>query len=642
MTDKADRADETLDLVKGQFEEWYETTKGSRAHAERCRDYRDGKQWTAAEKKKLDDRGQPALVDNKIADKCDTLLGIERQMRTDPKAFPRTPQHEQDSEAATDALRYVADDNQFQRSVRKPCADNLMVEGLAYVEIEIEKYKGSETPKICTRHVRWDRGFYDVHALRDDFEDKRYCGFFTWMDEEAARDQFSDAADVIKASCSDEASDANSTTQDKPAYVQSVRKRKRLRVVTHFLLLKGVWHKAVWCSGGWITPPAPSTYLNDRGEPECSLEIQSVYRDRDGHPYGPTSNWLDRQDSINKRESKLLHLLNTKQLYGPKGAFPDDPVTGESGLKRAREEMHKPDGVIEWADGYADKVQIRDNLELAEGQWKMLVHAIDSLSTTGPNAALQGQTGSISGLAKQVDQQAGTLSVAPLFEALSALQLRVYRQMWNRVKQFWRAPMWIRVTDDESGVRFVGLNQPITAGEFVAENLPEEMDDDEKGEILMRLAADPRAQEQARDQAGRPRVRHPVAEMDVDLILDESPDVVTVQQQEFANLVEVAKTRPEVPFEVLLELSQARSQTKKRIMDKLSGANDPGAAQRAQMAEMIEKLNAALMAANVRKTNAAAAKDEAAVVESEVDATAKTMNLIEPPQPATKTQVSVN
>jgi hypothetical protein len=385
-----------------------------------------------------------------------------------------------------------------------------------------------------------------------------------------------------------------------------------------------------------------SEYLDEFGEPDCCIELQLVYRDRDGNPYGPSFNWCDRQDEINKRKSKMMHLLNTKQALAPRGAFPDDPNTGESGIKKAREELHKPDGFIEYVDGYADKIVIRDNLQLAEGQFKMLQEATASLRGTGPNAALLGNTGSVSGLAKQVDQQAGTLTVAPLFEALAALQLRVYRQMWMRVRQFWTAETWIRVTDDPENVKFVGLNRPVKMGELAAQKvggMP--IPDEQKQQMIMQISQHPGAQAPAMDpQSGKPMIEHPVSEMDVDIIIDESPDVVTVQNEQFQMLAELAKTRQEIPFDVLLDLSQIRQGTKKRIMDKLTGQNDPEQAKAEEEKQQLAKAAAMLQ---LRREAAAAEKDEAAAKETEVDVLIKTATFVEPtPQPAQKTQVSVN
>jgi hypothetical protein len=140
--------------------------------------------------------------------------------------------------------------------------------------------------------------------------------------------------------------------------------------------------------------------------------------------------------------------------------------------------------------------------------------------------------------------------------------------------------------------------------------------------------------------------------MDMDIIIERGQDVVNVQQEEFAMLAEIAKGRPEVPFDILIELSQVRSDTKKRVLDKISGANDPMKQQMAKLQQQMQELQAAQLQANVRKTNAQAAKDEAATVESQVDASVKVAEFTTPQadpatgqpgaKPAAKTQVSVN
>src|SRR5262249_61601467 len=89
----------------------------------------NGDQWTSEELKVLRDRGQPAIMVNYMRRKLDLLGGLERRARTDPKAFPRTPSEDDRADAATQALRYVADDQDFQ-VIRSTVFDNMMVEGI--------------------------------------------------------------------------------------------------------------------------------------------------------------------------------------------------------------------------------------------------------------------------------------------------------------------------------------------------------------------------------------------------------------------------------------------------------------------------------------------------------------------------------
>ena len=80
-----------LTKLVGYYENFVDHTEDARQLSERDRDYYDGKQWTDEEIETLQKRGQPAIVVNRIKPKVDFLLGVERQQRTMPKAFPRTP-----------------------------------------------------------------------------------------------------------------------------------------------------------------------------------------------------------------------------------------------------------------------------------------------------------------------------------------------------------------------------------------------------------------------------------------------------------------------------------------------------------------------------------------------------------------------
>lgn len=609
--------DSDHEKVVAQFEEYTNATITIRALAERCRDYRDGNQWTDDERKTLKKRKQPCITDNKIQDKCDTLLGIEKQMRTDPKAYPRNPSDEDSAEAATDALRYVADDNTYHVSVRKEASDNLMVEGLCAGQVIVEKRKGRE-PKILMEHIRWDRVYYDIHSLRKDFSDKTYCGYFTWMDYEEALDEFPDGKAALDASDTGTSQGGpDKSLDDKPRYVIMSAKRKRVQVFKHYHLKKGKWHESSWCRGGWLEKPKACAYKDEDGKPSCCLELQALYRDSDGNPYGSVPRYLDLQDEHNKRRSKMLHLLNAKRITVQKGA--------EDDIAKLRDEVHKPDGVLEVND--ITQIRVEDNLAEAEGQWRLLQQTDMALSQTGPNSAIAGTSGDLSGIAKARDQQAGQLPISPLFDALDAWELRMYRQVWCRVRQYWTSEMWIRVTDNEDKPKFVGLNQKMSMGEQLAEKAgqdPEfqQLPPEEQRGIIEELASRPESQQIV--------VKNSVGEMDVDIIIERGPDVATLQQEEFAQLTEIAKARPEVKFSTLVKMSQLRSTTKKMVLEDIDGTNDPAAKQAAQFQQMMQQLQALIMQAQARSENAKAAKDEAAAVESQVDASVKVASFTSP------------
>jgi hypothetical protein len=506
--------------------------------------------------------------------------------------------------------------------------------------VVVEKRKGTYA-KICMEDIRRDRLFYDLRSLKPDFSDCNYKGYFTWMDYEDALDMWPDKKEALDQSFTGEsAAGPDKSLDDKPRFALTVRERKRVQVFSHYRKKKGKWHFATWCRGGFLDDPKVSTYKNEDGEPDCCIEIQALYRDNDGMPYGVVMRYLDLQDEHNKRRSKMLHLLVTKQIIAETGAFDD--------INKAREEVHKPDGVIIRNKGF--EAEIGTNLDLSEGQFRLLEYTDAQLSQTGPNAALAGTSGSISGVAKARDQQAGQLPISPVFDALDHWENRMYRQCWNRARQFWKGEMFIRVTDDEDKVRFVGLNEKTTMGELLAEKAKkdpqfQQMPPEQQQALIQQLAADPMARQ--------PVKKNEVAQMDMDIIIERGDDYVNVQQEQFAILAELAKARPEeVKFKTLVELSSMRSDVKKRVLDDMSGANDPMAAQMAKMQQQMQDMQAQLMQANVRKTNAQAAQAEAAAIESHIDASVKTAEFTtaqaDPAtgqpgaKPAAKTQVSVN
>jgi len=121
----------------------------------------------------------------RIKPKVDFLLGMERQTRTDPKAFPRTPAHEDAAEAATDSIRYVLDNNEFDYT-RSDVFENMLVEGTGGAEVIVNV--GKKGPEIVINQYPWDRLFWDPHSRRRDFSDAKYLGAVVWMDYEDARE----------------------------------------------------------------------------------------------------------------------------------------------------------------------------------------------------------------------------------------------------------------------------------------------------------------------------------------------------------------------------------------------------------------------------------------------------------------------
>jgi hypothetical protein len=528
-------SDQTLSLLIRQFNESADATDSARKQAEIHRDYYDGKQWSDQELATLEARKQPAITDNRIKDKIDYSLGLERKLRTDPKALPRHPDDEPATDAVTAALRYVADCNHFPQSKSSVFA-NMAIEGFGGAEVIVDDkrtYARTQNKKILIRYIRWDRLFYDSHSLAEDFCDARYMGIVQWMDLDAARakygKQLGDKFDLFTS-----ASFLNGipTYDDKPRWFD--RGRKRIQIIEHYYKSGDTWMRAVYTRVGFIEEPAKSVYLDaETQETCCPLILQSLFVDREGNRYGAVKRYKDLQDEVNKRRSKSLHMLSVNQIVAEKGALDDVDV--------ARQQAAKPDGIIEYTPGM--KVDIQNNTELAEGQFKLLQEAQMALSATGPNEALLGQQSDTSGRKTQLDQQGGIIVLGIQGDNIRFWQKRVMAATYSRMKQFMTGEQFIRITDGEKS-KFMPVNSTYP------ENHP--------------------SVKQGKAQPGAPMNMLPDLEMDI--IIEEAPDVATVQQEDFQTLAALSGDgKVQIPGQVLIELSGLSTATKKKALDAMSG-----------------------------------------------------------------------
>lgn len=547
------------------FEASADASQEARSESERARDYYDGKQLTSDQIAALKKRKQPIVIENLIRPKVDYLCGLERQTRTDPKAYPRTAQHDDDANAVTDALRYVTEDQDFPIK-RSGVFQEMLVEGFGGVEVGHHQTKGGIDPKITK--LDWDRLFFDPHSARPDYSDAEYMGFLTWMPETKAKRTWPDREEVITLTLA--VGQSSDTYEDKPRWKTWVDpKNRRVCIVTMYHLKDGVWHRSVFTRSGELEPSAPSPYLDDEGKPENAIILQSAFVDRDNDRYGLVRDYMTLQDEVNKRRSKFLHLANSR----PMRLSPAANMSPE----QARSEFNRPDGLI-----IAEQGDVEDltNANMAAGHFNLLAEAKDAIKSVGPNATMQGKSGQDqSGRAILALQQGGMTEMAPLLDNLRHFNVRVYRAIWNRIRQFWTGERWVRVTDDEKNARFVGLNT--TKGNLAATKIMEalksgKIDQAQAQQFAMQVQADPTMAEPA----------NVIAEVDVDIQLDEVADSPTLQIEQFDQLTKIAPLAPPqyIPtmFEMLIEASNLRNKDKLReIMEQMKAPPQPDPMQQA-------------------------------------------------------------
>lgn len=557
-----------LSVLIDQFEQAEQDTRTERELSERDRDYYDGKQLSPEELEALNKRRQPAVISNRIAPKVDALLGHERRMRTDPRAYPRTPKHEEEAQSATDAIRYVCDENKYSL-VRSAAADSLFVEGIGAVSIAMRVSGGQR--EVSITDIPWDRFYRDPCSRRRDFSDASFKGIAIWMDEADALRDFKGKADVV-AACYSEGIESE-TYGDRPKVQWSDTKRKRIRVLQHWFKHQGKWHTAIFCKGGYLRDPQVSPYVDEDGEPQCAIVATSAYIDRENRRYGVVRRMISPQDEINKRKSKSLHLLNSKQVVYEEGAVED--------LERMRQEVARPDGAIKVRPNM--RFEIVDGLALAQGQMALLQEAKAEIDASGVNPAIEGDASAPSGRAQEMMLTSGLAEMSGLFEALRMMSWEVYRQVWYRIRQYWTEERWVRVTDDERNLRWVSVNKPVQAWEQAAQQA-EQAGQLLPPEQLQQLQSDPVMQKIVATQ-------NQLAELDIDLILEDGPDSVTIQSEQYEQLVELKKADPSaIPTKAIIEASSLRN--KDQILEQMEQGGIPPQVQQ-QMQEMQQALEEA-------------------------------------------------
>lgn len=568
-----------------RFQEAEDSTRPAREASERDRDYYDGKQLTQAELNAIEKRGQPAVVYNRIQRKVNYLKGLEAQTRKDPKAFPRTPNDDGSAQAATDALRYACDDQNWDAK-RSDAYENILVEGTAAIFVGVQQTRAGIDPKLIS--VPWDRFYYDPYSRRIDFTDAGYMGIVTWMDVDEARRKFPGREDVITETWVQ--SRDTETYDDRPKYnLWADYRRRRVRVNEEYYLENGQWMACTYTMAGFLVDPHVSEYLDVDGQPENPIKAISAYVDRDNNRYGEVRAMISPQDEINKRRSKALHLASVRQVRVSR-AFTNDV----SGVKR---ELARPDGVIVADDGEIEVLQTGD---MAAAHFQMLQEAKAEIDLLGPNAALAGKNeNDQSGRAILAQQQGGMVEVALLMDRLRQLSLEVYRSIWARIKQYWDGPRWIRVTDDERNLKWVGLNVPRTMLDVAAERL---QGDPEAGAKLRLLADDPMAHMPM-------EVQNPVAEMDVDIIIDEGMDTPTIQAEQFDMLQKMIPAMTQLPpdaFRLLVTASSLRDKDRLlEIVDKM----EQQAQQPNPLAQAQQQLEMQHAQATIKETESKAVKN---------------------------------
>ena len=527
----------SLKRLKRSYLDYLSTKREEIDEQQDARRFRHASQWTADQIKQLNLRKQPVVTNNKISRKIHGIVGTLERLKQDPKAYARTPKHEEGAELATAALRYALERTEWD-SKDPICAEMAGVDGIGGIEYNIVEGDRGDKEVDCDI-VMVDSFFYDPRSIMSDFSDARYMGVGKWLDLDTAIELFPDKEEELEAAM-EGGSELTSEPDREQKWFQADDDVKRVRVVECWYKQRGDWY---WCAftGDTKLSEGKSPFLNEDNKTEHKYEMFSAYIDQDGDRYGFVRDLKPLQIEINMRRSKALYTMLGRRIKLQRGAVDDIEVT--------RREGSRPDGVVEYNAGF--ELEFDDSARMAEteAQFKFLGDVKTDFEQFGPNIAVTGEgLENSSGRAIHLLQQAGLADLGPFIQSYRAWKIRVYRKMWNAIQHNWDGERWIRVTDDDDISQFIQLNG---------------------------VGIDP--------NTGMPTLVNAIGSLDVDIILDEGPDSVNMMADAYDTLTILAGKGAEIPPDVLIELAPLPMSLKKRILEKMKPKPDPEMEKRKQI-----------------------------------------------------------
>ncbi len=547
---------QTGDVLERYYQSWEAAKTEENEEAFRASRYYHTKQWTDAELKELRRRRQPVQTKNRIKRKVDFLVGIEQRLRRDPKCYPRTPAAEQAAPVFTACLRAVEDDTKWP-AIASSATNDAMIRGIGVVWQGAKIVKGKAEIRKC--HVPSDRFFYDPCSTAWDFSDARFLGEWQWMDIDQAIEMLPFAAEMLDAMAG--RTDGSSSAILPQEFARAETRSMWVDIRKNMIRIVSIWykHRGNWMFDHLVGPVSlcsedydcKSPYLDEDGNGDHPYRAWSPYVDESGNRYGVIRDMFSLQDGINKRSSKMLYMLSVRQTMGMKGAVDD--------VDKMKMEMARPDGHVELnSSPDTNGFQIIDQTAQTQGQFELLQEDKMEIENLGPNPGLIGRgVEKQSGRAILAQQNSGMTELSPVFERCREWKLNVYHKDGDLIRQFWNGERFIRVTGDPRAVEFMAINM---------------------------LVEDP--------ATGQMTVQNAVPDMDVDIILDEGPDTVTMKEE----IIEAIGDRPDVPLELIIELSDLPN--KEYLLKRLGEARAPPP-EMVELQDKMAKLEMALQASKV-------------------------------------------
>lgn len=466
-------------------------------------DFYDSIQWSDEDALQLINRGQAPLVYNLIKPACNWILGTERRTRIDYRVRPREADDVEGAGVKTKVLKYLSDCNNtaFHRSM---AFKDAVVAGIGWMEDTINPEPDSEL--IYSGYVNW-RDIWDDSQSKDiTGKDSRYVFRVKWVDLDIAQAIWPEHKGLLAKGARTEEEAAQDdddlyymgqrvrfdqeqprlspyTTHNSIAGISEDSSRERVRIIEcwykvperaklirikgHTEIYEGTPYQEQSVEKGAAIFDAPVMKVRCALFTEDGLlwegpspfkhnkfpftPIICYRRARDGAHYGVVRDLRAPQEDYNKRMSKALHILATRQAIVERGATDD--------IEELREEIAAPDGIMEVER--IDKLKLVENQPMIREQVQFAqIDEAHIAKASGVVDELMGRaTNAVSGEAIKSRQLQGSVVTALIFDNNRlSFQLQGEKQL-SLAEQFMTEERVIRLTGPKKD-QFVTINQP--------------------------------------------------------------------------------------------------------------------------------------------------------------------------------------
>jgi len=487
--------------------------------AKKCDAFYRGDQWDAADMRKLNEEGRPALTINTILPTVNTVLGEQSTRRADIQFKPRRGGDQDVSVVLTKLYMQISDNNKLDWVEQQVFSDGLIMDGRGYFDVRMDfsDHVDGEIRIVAKDPldilIDPDAKEYDPKTWNEIFETR-------WMTLDEIEELYGkDKAEQLRFIAENnqtfgidsveyretrygKTDSAQDYLNSGPPSDNSYRNIKALRVIdrqyrklsrAEFFVDPNTGDQRI-VPDGWSeqrvkkfaktynlgvitkmqrkvrwTVTCDKIVLHDDWSPYEDFTIVPFFAYfRRGKPFGLVRNLLSPQDQLNKIASQELHIVNTTANSGwvvesgsLVGMTADDLETkgAETGL------------ILEYNRGSQPPEKIAPN-QIPTGLDRISQKAAMNIKViSGVNDSMLGSdTAEVSGIAIQAKQNRGAIMIQVPLDNLRKTRQYLAEKVLNLVQRFYTEQRVIQITNEDDPLKPrepIVLNQMTPEGRVV-------------------------------------------------------------------------------------------------------------------------------------------------------------------------------